>query len=92
MAANLSMDLRERIVAAYDCGNVSCCTVGARFGVAASTVGKLVNQARTEKCLKPRYNRCGRNVRSPATQKRLWKSTFATIPMQHRRNVKRRWA
>lgn len=60
MAASLSMDLRERIVDAYERGNVSCRAVGARFGVAASTVGKLVQQARTEKCLKPRYDRCGR--------------------------------
>lgn len=60
MAASLSMDLRQRIVDAYECGNVSCRIVGARFGVAASTVGKLVQQSRTEKSLKPRYARCGR--------------------------------
>lgn len=60
MAASLSLDLRERIVSAYECGQVTCRAVGARFGVAASTVGKLVKQARTEKCLKPRYHRCGR--------------------------------
>ena len=60
MAASLSMDLRERIVAAYECGNVSGSAVGERFGVAASTVSKLVRQSRTEKSLKPRYDRCGR--------------------------------
>ena len=54
------MDLRERVVAAYERGNVSCCAVGARFGVAASTVSKLVRQWRTEKWLKPHYDRCGR--------------------------------
>jgi len=60
MAASLSMDLRQRIVAAYECGNVSCRVVAARFGVAASTVGKLVQQSRTEKSLEPRYGHCGR--------------------------------
>ena len=60
MAASLSMDLRQRIVDAYECGNVTCRAVAARFGVAASTVGKLVQQSRTEKSLKPRYANCGR--------------------------------
>jgi len=60
MAASLSMDLRRRIVDAYECGNVSCRVVATRFGVAASTVGKLVQQSRTEKTLEPRYARCGR--------------------------------
>jgi transposase len=54
------MDLRERIVDAYECGDVSCRVVAARFGVAASTVGKLVQLARTEKSLEPRYANCGR--------------------------------
>lgn len=60
MAASLSMDLRQRIVDAYECGNVSCRTVAARFDVAASTVAKLVNQSRTEKSLEPHTDRCGR--------------------------------
>jgi len=60
MAASLSMDLRERIVAAYERRNVSCCAVGTRFGVAASTVSKLVRQWRTENSLKPHDDRCGR--------------------------------
>jgi len=46
-AASLSMDLRQRIVGACECGNVSCRAVAARFGVAASTVGKLVQQSST---------------------------------------------
>jgi transposase len=60
MAASLSMDLRERIVSAYETGNVSYGDVAERFSVAASTVGNLVRQSRTEGSLKPRYDRCGR--------------------------------
>lgn len=60
MAASLSMDLRERIVSAYEAGNVSYGDVAKRFGVAASTVGKLVRQSRMEGSLKPHYERCGR--------------------------------
>jgi transposase len=60
MPASLSMDLRERIVAAYECGDVSCRVVGTRFGVSPGTVSKLVRQSRVEGSLKPRYERCGR--------------------------------
>ena len=62
MAASLSMDLRQRIVDAYECGKVSCRAVAARFGVAASTMGKLVQQAKTENSLRPRYARCDRKL------------------------------
>ena len=60
MAASLSMDLRERIVSAYEAGDVSYRDVARRFGVSRSTVGKLVHQFRTEKSLKPHTYRCGR--------------------------------
>lgn len=60
MAASLSMDLRERIVVAYEAGDVSYRDVALRFGVSRSTVGKLVHQFRTEKSLKPHTERCGR--------------------------------
>ena len=52
-----------------------CRAVGARFGVAASTVGKLVRQWRTEKLLKPHYDRCGRKrAITGKTEKALEKS------------------
>lgn len=60
MPASLSMDLRERIVAAYGQEGASCRVVATRFGVSPGTVSKLVRQSRTEGCLKPRYERCGR--------------------------------
>ena len=60
MPASLSMDLRERIVAAYEQEGGSCRVVATRFGVSPGTVSKLVRQSRTEGSLKPRYERCGR--------------------------------
>ena len=60
MTASLSIDLRERIVSAYEAGDVSYCDVAKIFSVSRSTVGKLVRQFRTEKSLKPHTDRCGR--------------------------------
>ena len=60
MPASLSMDLRERIVAAYEQEGASCRVVATRFGVSPGTVSKLARQSRTEGSLKPRYERCGR--------------------------------
>jgi transposase len=60
MPASLSMDLRERIVAAYEQEGASCRLVATRFGVSPGTVSRLVRQSRTEGSLKPRYERCGR--------------------------------
>lgn len=60
MAASLSKDLRERIVMAYEAGDVSGRSVASRFCVSPSTVTKLVQQFRTEKTLKPHTDRCGR--------------------------------
>ncbi len=60
MPASLSMDLRKRIVEAYERGDGSCRVLGLRFDVSHSTVAKLVQQFRTEGSLKPRTDRCGR--------------------------------
>lgn len=60
MPASLSMDLRVRVVAAYEQGDTSCRLVATRFGVSPGTVSKLVRQSRTENCLEPRMDRCGR--------------------------------
>ena len=50
MAASLSMDLRERIVSAYEAGNVSYSDVALRFGVSPRTVGKLVHHFEWRNC------------------------------------------
>ena len=42
----LSMDMRERIVLAYQCGEGSQEEIGSRFGVSRAVVGKLVRQKR----------------------------------------------
>lgn len=59
MSAALSMDLRERIVAAHEAGE-SCRVVARRFGVSHGVVHKLVCQHDEEGSLKPHTDRCGR--------------------------------
>jgi transposase len=54
------MDLRERIVDAYQKGDGSCRVIGKRFGVSHGVVSKLVRQQRAEGSLKPHTDRCGR--------------------------------
>lgn len=54
----LSIDLRERIVAAYDSGGQTQKEVARRFGVSEFTVRKLLRQRRESGDLAPRYDRC----------------------------------
>ena len=61
----LSMDLRERIVAAYENGEGSQEAIGQRFSVSRTVVGKLVRQQRELGTLEPQVHRCGRK---PAIQ------------------------
>ena len=60
MMQSLSMDLRERIVAAYEAGEGSQAQIGARFSVSRAVVGKLVRQKRELGTLKPQVHLCGR--------------------------------
>lgn len=55
----LSLDLRERIVAAYDEGGVTQREVAGRFGVSEFTVRKLLRQRRETGDIAPRYGNCG---------------------------------
>lgn len=55
----LSLDLRERIVAAYDRGGRTQSEIGELFGVSQFTVKKLLKQRRETGCLAPRYGRNG---------------------------------
>ena len=61
----LSLDLRERIVAAYEAGEGSYDLVAMRFRVGRTVVGKLVRQKRDIGTLKPQVHRRGRK---PAVQ------------------------
>ncbi|MCA9233499.1 MAG: transposase [Planctomycetales bacterium] len=56
----LSMDLRERIVAAYENGEGSQEAIGERFSVSRTVVGKLVRQQREQGTLQSQVHRCGR--------------------------------
>ena len=55
----LSLDLRKRIVAAYDRGGRTQQEVAEIFGVSLGTVRKLLAQRRRTGDLSPRYDRCG---------------------------------
>lgn len=61
----LSMDLRERIVSAYEAGEGSHSALAERFSVSKAVVGKLVRQQRELGTLEPQVHRCGRK---PAIQ------------------------
>jgi transposase len=56
----LSLDLRERIVAAYEANEGSHATLGRRFSVSARVVGKLVQQHRELGTLEPQMHHRGR--------------------------------
>ena len=61
----LSLDLRERIVAAYEAGGTSLAEVGRRFAVSGNVVGKLIRQKRELGTVASQVHRRGRK---PAVQ------------------------
>ena len=63
--APLSLDLRRRIVTAYEKGEGSHRTLAKRFAVSRAVVGKLVRQQERLGTLKPQVHRRGRK---PAIQ------------------------
>ncbi|PTX95781.1 hypothetical protein DB354_10240 [Opitutus sp. ER46] len=68
----LSVDLRERIVAAYDVGDVTRAEVAQRFRVSEAMVKKLLQQRRRCGDIRPQHHRCGRKPRiTPEHRKRL---------------------
>lgn len=58
--ATISMDLRQRILKAYDRGDVTREQVASRFEVSLGMVKKLLRQRRATGDIAPRYHRCGR--------------------------------
>ena len=56
----LSLDLRERIVAAYENEEGTQEAIAERFSVSRTVVGKLVRQQREQGTLQPQVHRCGR--------------------------------
>ena len=55
----LSLDLRQRIVAAYDGGLQTQKQIAERFGVSESSVKKLLRQRRDTGDIGTRYSNCG---------------------------------
>lgn len=56
------MDLRERILAAYDAGEGTRVDIAIRFRVSLGMVKKLLQLRRSGKGIGPGYGRCGRKA------------------------------
>lgn len=68
----LSLDLRERILAAYDAGDATREQVGRRFRVSEGMVKKLLQQRRRTGAIGPRHHCSGRKPRIlPAHREQL---------------------
>ena len=63
MKRTISLDLRERILAAYDAGDATREEVGRRFRVSEGMVKKLLQQRRRTGEIGPRHHRSGRKPR-----------------------------
>ena len=72
MSKTLSMDLRERIVAAYDRGEGTRTEIAARYNVSLGMVKKLLQQRRRTGDLAARHRFSGAKPKlTPVYQKRL---------------------
>lgn len=80
----LSLDLRERIVAAYEVGEGTYEVIAARFKVGPTVVGKLVRQQRDLGTLQSQVHRRGRKPavsgeKEAALREHLEKHPDATV-------------
>ena len=70
--ATLSMDLRERIVSAYDAGGSTRQDIADRFCVSLGMVKKLLRQRKTSGDIAARHHRSGRKPKiTPAHREEL---------------------
>lgn len=76
----LSLDLRERILAAYDAGNDTRETVAARFRVSVGMVKKLLQQRRRIGDLRPQHHRAGRKPKIQAAERLQLRQELAAKP------------
>lgn len=76
----LSMDLRERILAAYDKGTSTREEVARRFELSLGMVKKLLQQRRRLKDIGPQYHRCGRKARITRDHQRQMRALLARKP------------
>lgn len=60
--AALSIDLRRRILSAYDNGEGTRQQIASRFCVSLGMVKKLIQQRKQTGDIAPRYDRCGRKA------------------------------
>lgn len=67
----LSLDLRKRIVAAYEGGEGSHKQMALRFGVGTSTVERLLKQWRTTGSLEPKKQGGSQPIVSPEQQSQV---------------------
>ncbi len=74
------MDLRHRILKAYDRGDVTRERVAIRFDVSLGMVKKLLQQRRTTGDIAPRYNRCGRKPVIIDSHRRQMRAILAKRP------------
>lgn len=80
MKRTLSLDLRERIVAAYDAGDATRETVAARFRVSLGMVKKLLQQRRRLGEIGPQHHRAGRKRLILATHRAQLRRELAAKP------------
>jgi transposase len=73
----LSLDLRERILAAYDNAEGTRPEVARRFRVSLGMVKKLLQQRRRTGDIAPRYRFCGRKPMIVATHRSQMRSLLA---------------
>lgn len=76
----LSLDLRERILAAYDAGNDTRESVATRFRVSVGMVKKLLQQRRRLGDLRPQHHRAGRKPKIQATDRLHLRQALAQKP------------
>jgi transposase len=80
MRKALSIDLRQRIIAAYDAGEGTREDVARRFRVSLGMVKKLLQQRRRTGELGPRYHRCGGRPRLLASHRQQMRLLLAKKP------------
>lgn len=74
------MDLRERILAAYDKGASTREEVARRFEVSLGMVKKLLQQRRRLQDIGPQYHRCGRKARITKAHQSQMRALLARQP------------
>ena len=78
--ATLSLDIRERIVAAYDRGDGTRQQIAERYDVSLGMVKKLLLQRRRTGDLAPRHSNSGRKPKITAKHQRQLKRLVAAQP------------